>query len=213
MGVLLTIAQLSEDDDAIRTLSNCDGLLPLLTTWPPRSAQATATGIDRAAAAAAAKALESLCETGVVQLSVREMQELLKCASSDHTMPSPTLREALEATLNVAVSREEDVSFLAQLLGTSVKAGNGSDKLANLDCLTSIATRLSELLEKTGMKGSAGSASEFLAASLDYVQPLFDTEAKGEEASHLRELLTGLRNNCSTQEGKTYSGGSPDASP
>lgn len=219
LPVLLTIAQLSEDDDAIRTLSNCDGLLPLLTTWPPRSAEATSTGIDRAAAAAAAKALETLCEANVIRLSVRELQMLLTCASSDYTLPSTTLREALEATLEMAVSREEDISFLAQLMSTDVKAANGRVKLANRDCLTNIARKVTELLEKSPGK-NAGAALESLVKALDHVQARFEVEAKGQEFADLRELLYNLRSSCGCQvdDGRVQynSGGystSPDASP
>jgi hypothetical protein len=219
LPVLLTMAQLSQDDEAIQNLRECDekcgGLLPLLTTWPPRSAEATATGIDRAAAAAAAKALESLCETGVFRLSVRDLQMLLMCASSDHTMPSPTLREALEATLAVAVSREEDLGFLAQLLGTEVKAANGRCKLGNLDCLTGIAQKISELLEKAPGK-HAGAASDTLVAALEHVQPLFDAEAKVQESDQLRQFLIDLRNTCGVQlqeSGYVASTHSEDASP
>merc|ERR1719387_729652 len=78
LPVLLTIAALSADESAIMQLGSCEGLLPLLTTWPPRSAEATATGIDRAAAAAAAKALETLCaDVQGFSMSVQNMQMLI----------------------------------------------------------------------------------------------------------------------------------------
>jgi hypothetical protein len=197
LPVLLTLAQLSEDDNAVQLLHDTVGLLSLLTTWPPRSAEAAATGIDRAAAAAAAKALETLCEQRVVELSVRDLQMLLTCASSDYTRASPTLCEALEAALAIAVSHVEDTGFgiLAQLLGTQVKASNGRHKLASTDSLVVIAQKLAELLDKAPGK-NAGSANDVLVAALDHVQPLFDMEVKGEDNAHLKTLLQELRNHC-----------------
>lgn len=209
LPVLLTIAALSADESAIMQLGSCEGLLPLLTTWPPRSAEATATGIDRAAAAAAAKALETLCaDVQGFSMSVRDLQMLLTCASSDHTMISPTLREALEATLAVAVAREEDAGFLAQLLGTPVKAANGRFKLANIDALTRIAQKLNELIEKAPTKANLGKSDD-LREALDHVEPLFAAEVKAEEAATLRQLLQELRNTAGGQDCGNQGEGSP----
>jgi hypothetical protein len=205
LPVLLTIASLAEDDDALGILSTCNGLQSRLTTWPPRSVEADATGIDRAAAAAAAKALESLCERRIMELSVREQQMLLTCASSDHTIQSPALRDALEGALRVAVAQVEDAGFLAQLLGTPVKAAHGKPKLASIDVLTVVAERLAELLDKVPGK-SAGTFSKELATALDHVEPLFHSfseQCKGEETGGLRTLLQALRSHCG---GSSYQG-------
>jgi hypothetical protein len=203
LPLLLTISQLSEDDAAIKCLCDNDvGLLPLITTWPPRAAEAAATGIDRAAAAAACKALKCLSEQGVIQMSVGDLQKLLMCASSDHTIHAPTLREALEAALHQGIQREEDVSILATLAGTPIQAANGRVRLANVDVLTAIAQRLAE---KSPGK-NAGAASETLVGSLEYLKPLVKAEAKG---GHLQELLTNLRSACGLPEEPL----SPDTSP
>jgi hypothetical protein len=201
LPILLTLVPLAEDDEAVNKLKEIDGLLPLLTTWPPRSAEATATGVDRAAAAAAAKALECLLVEcpGVIQMSVRDLQMLLKCASSDHTMPSPTLREALEATLKVAVEREADLSFLAQLFGTQVQAANGRFKLANLECLTVIAQHIKEKVDEAG-HGKVTQVIEILSTALDHVEPLFYAEMKGETGAALRDILKELRQTCGGPE-------------
>jgi hypothetical protein len=205
LPVLLTIAHLAEDDAALNSLGQCSGLLSLLTTWPPRSVEAAATGIDRAAAAAAAKALESLCERAVGELSVRDLQMLLTCASSDHTIQSPALRDALEAALTVAVARVEDAGFLAQLLGTQVKAASGRHKLATADGLTVVAQRLAELLEKVPGK-NAGAFSEVLTNALDHVEPLFNDTVRPEDNAQLRHLLSELRSHSG---GHSYGQGYP----
>jgi hypothetical protein len=181
LPVLLTMARLV-DEDALLFLADDrrrkveEQLLRWLRRWLPAASAETATSLDRAAAAGAAKALEVMSKKEA-PLKSEDLEALLKYGSSDSATAG--LWDACYGALEPAISREGNVEVLGQLFSTRVPRTGGLEGLAKALVLDDILQRILMLLRNDGTR-----MSDRLVKSLESAEHLLPKQSEATAGLH-----------------------------